>query len=232
MNRIAAVISVLAVTAVSGCGSSDSTAKPAKGTGFTTRIDNPYWPMSPGSRWISREREGGHTYRVAVTVTSRTKVVASGVRARVVHDLVTEKGRKVEDTYDWYAQDAAGNIWYLGEATKAYEPGKPVSTEGSWEAGVDGAKAGIAMPAHPRVGMDYSQEYYKGHAEDRGRVLALDAVANVPLGSFKHLLKTRDYTRLEPDATEHKYYARGVGPVLAVALRGGSREELVSYRRG
>jgi hypothetical protein len=232
MKRITALISPLLIAVASGCGSTSSNAEPAKGTGFTTRIDNPYWPMSPGSRWISREREGGHTYRVAVTVTNRTKTVASGVKARVVHDLVTERGRKVEDTYDWYAQDAPGNIWYLGEDTKAYEPGKPVSTEGSWEAGVDGAKAGIAVPAHPRVGMDYSQEYYKGHAEDRGRVLSLNARATVPFGSFRHLLKTRDYTRLEPDATEHKFYARGVGPVLALALHGGGREELVSFRRG
>src|SRR3954451_9379382 len=95
--------------------------------GYTTKIDNPYWPMAPGSRWVYREREGGHTNRIVVTVTGRTKVVASGVRARVVHDIATEKGRVVEDTYDWFAQDRAGNIWYLGEDTRAYEPGKPVS---------------------------------------------------------------------------------------------------------
>ena len=165
--------------------------------------------MAPGSRWISREREEGHVFRVSVTVTRRTRVVASGIRARVVHDIVTEKGRVVENTYDWYAQDRAGNVWYLGEDTKAYEPGKPVSTQGSWEDGVDGARRGIAMPAHPRVGMSYRQEYYRGKAEDRGRVLSLDKRATVPFGTFNHLLQTRDYTRLEPDATEHKYYAQG-----------------------
>ena len=143
---------LLTVAVASGCGSTSTEAGTTRGTGFTTRIDNPYWPMAPGSRWISREREEGHVFRVSVTVTRRTKVVASGVRARVVHDIVTEKGRVVENTYDWYAQDRAGNVWYLGEDTKAYEPGKPVSTAGSWEDGVDGARRGIAMPAHPRVG--------------------------------------------------------------------------------
>ena len=229
MKRTTTLASLLAVAVAGGCGSSDSDA--ARSSRFSTRIDNPYWPMSPGSRWISHEREEGHVFRVSVTVTHKTKVVASGVRARVVHDVVTEKGRVVENTYDWYAQDAAGNVWYLGEDTKAYEPGKPVSTKGSWEDGVDGARRGIAMPAHPRVGQSYRQEYYRGQAEDRGRVLSLDKRATVPFGSFSHLLLTRDYTRLEPDATEHKYYARGVGPILTLAVHGGGREELVSFRR-
>ena len=171
MKRTTTLASLLAVAVAGGCGSSDSGA--AKPSRFSTRIDNPYWPMSPGSRWISREREDGHVFRVSVTVTRKTKVVSSGVRARVVHDIVTEKGRLVENTYDWYAQDEAGSVWYLGEDTKAYEPGKPVSTKGSWEDGVDGARRGIAMPARPRVGLSYRQEYYKGKAEDQGRVLSL-----------------------------------------------------------
>ena len=229
MKRTTTLASLLAVAVAGGCGSSDSGA--AKPSPFSTRIDNRYWPMAPGSRWISREREEGHVFRVSVTVTRRTRVVASGIRARIVHDIVTEKGRVVENTYDWYAQDKAGNVWYLGEDTKAYEPGKPVSTAGSWEDGVDGARRGIAMPAHPRVGQSYRQEYYRGQAEDRGRVLSLDKRATVPFGSFSHLLLTRDYTRLEPDATEHKYYARGVGPILTLAVHGGGREELVSFRR-
>jgi hypothetical protein len=229
MKRTTTLASLLAVAVAGGCGSTDSGA--ATSSRFSTRIDNPYWPMSPGSRWISREREEGHVFRVSVAVTRKTKVVASGVRARVVHDIVTEKGRVVENTYDWYAQDEAGNVWYLGEDTKAYEPGKPVSTKGSWEDGVDGARRGIAMPARPRVGMSYRQEYYRGHAEDQGRVLRLDQRATVPFGTFKHLLETKDFTRLEPDATEHKFYARGIGPILTLAVHGGGREELVSFQR-
>jgi hypothetical protein len=238
MKRITTLISLMALGAASGCGSdaANSSAKTSGGSagsaGLTTRIDNPYWPMAPGTRWVFRERDGGSTLRVGVTVTRRTKVVVSGIRARVVHDIVTEKGRVVENTYDWYAQDRAGTVWYLGEDTKAYEPGKPVSTKGSWEDGVDGARRGIAMPAHPRVGQSYRQEYYRGQAEDRGRVLSLDKRATVPFGSFSHLLQTRDYTRLEPSATEHKYYARGVGPILAVAVHGGGREQLVKFERG
>jgi hypothetical protein len=238
MKRITTLISLLALGAASGCGAdaassgAETSASSANQSGFTTRIDNPHWPMAPGNRWISRESEEGHVFRVSVTVTRRTKVVAAGIRARVVHDIVTEKGRVVENTYDWYAQDRAGNVWYLGEDTKAYEPGKLVSTKGSWEDGVDGARRGIAMPANPRVGMSYRQEYYRGKAEDRGRVLSLSRQVTVPFGSYKHVLMTKDYTRLEPDATEHKFYAKGVGPILTVAVHGGGREELVSFQRG
>jgi hypothetical protein len=199
---------------------------------FTTRIDNRYWPLAPGSRWIYRDKVGrGRTQRVTVTVTHRTKKVAAGVTARVVHDFATERGALVEDTYDWYAQDSAGNVWYLGEDTREYENGKVASREGSWEAGVDGAQAGVIMPAHPRVRLAYRQEYYAGHAEDRAQVLALDGRANVPFRRFSHLLVTREFSPLEPTGTEHKYYAAGIGQVLAVS-RGGEREELVSFRRG
>jgi hypothetical protein len=194
---------------------------------FTTRIDNPYWPMAPGSRWVYREDgENGRTQRVTVTVTHRTKTVAARVRARVVHDVVTQGGAVVENTWDWYAQDRAGNVWYLGEATAEYENGKVATREGSWEAGVDGAQAGIMMPAHPRVGMRYRQEHYAGRAEDRAAIVKLDGRAVVPAGRFSAVLVTRDWNPLRPGAVEHKYYARGVGPVLAVS-RGGHREELV-----
>ena len=119
-------------------GSERVTLDPAD---FTTRIDNRYWPMRPGSRWIYRETDSeGTKQRVVVTVTRRTKLIANGVTARVVRDVVTEKGKPVEITDDWYAQDRKGNIWYLGEATTDYENGRPVSTEGSFEAGVDGRR--------------------------------------------------------------------------------------------
>jgi hypothetical protein len=168
-----------------------------------------------------------------VTVTRRTKLIANGIRARVVHDVVREDGQLVEVTDDWYAQDKAGNIWYLGEDTTEYENGKPVSKEGSFEAGVDGAQPGVIMPARPRVGMRYRQEYYKGHAEDRARIMSLRERAEVPFGFFRRVLMTRDENPLEPRILEYKFYARGVGPVLAVSVSGGSdREELVRFRRG
>src|SRR5215208_6144912 len=165
---------------------------------FTTRIDNRYWPMRKRSRWVYRETDNeGAKQRVVVTVTRRTKLIANGVRARVVRDVVTERGVPVEVTDDYYAQDRAGNIWYLGEATTEYENGKPISTEGSFEAGVDGAQA------------------------------------EVPFGHFKRVLMTRNTNPLEPKSVEFKFYARGVGPVLAIGVSGGSdREDLVRFRRG
>ena len=132
---------------------------------FSTRIDNPWWPMRPGTRWVYREEDAaGERQRILVTVTRRTRVVA-GVRARVVRDVVTDaRGRLVEVTDDWYAQDRAGNVWYLGEATREYEAGRRASTAGSWEAGVGGAQAGVVMPARPRPGVEYRQEHLRGEA--------------------------------------------------------------------
>jgi hypothetical protein len=200
---------------------------------FTTKITNPWWPMKPGSRWVYRETDSeGTKQRVVVTVTKRTKLIANGVMARVVHDVVTEGGKPVEVTDDWYAQDKRGNIWYLGEATTDYENGKPVSTEGSFEAGVDGAQAGVIMPARPRPGLSYRQEYLKGEAEDKARIVSLREKAEVPAGFYRRALMTRDVNPLSPKILEFKFYARGVGPVLAVSVSGGSdREELLSFSR-
>jgi hypothetical protein len=200
---------------------------------FTTRITNPWWPMRPGSRWVYRETDpDGTRQKVVVTVTNRTKLIANGVTARVVRDVVTERGEFVEVTDDWYAQDRRGNVWYLGEATTEYEDGKPVSTEGSFEAGVDGAQPGVIMPAHPRPGLRYRQEYYKGQAEDRAKVMSLREQAEVPFGHFRPALMTREVNPLEPRVLEFKFYARGVGPVLAVSVSGGAdREELVTFKR-
>jgi hypothetical protein len=203
---------------------------------FTTKIDNPYWPMRPGSRWVYRETDPeGAKQRVVITVARQTKRIANGITARVVHDVVTEHGTPVEVTDDWYAQDRAGNVWYLGEHTTEYVNGKPTTTEGSFEAGVDGAQPGVIVPARPRVGLSYRQEYYKGHAEDKARVLSLREQVEVPFGHFARgrVLMTSDLNPLKPKMLEYKFYARGVGPVLGVGVSGGSdREELVSYHRG
>ena len=230
MRRQAAL---LAVVLLAGCGGESEQLPQGAETveldpaDFTTEIDNPWWPMSPGSRWVYREGE----QRVEVTVTPETKTIL-GIEARVVHDVVTEDGEVVEDTLDWYAQDDDGNIWYLGEDTKEYEGGE-VSTEGSWEAGVDGAQPGILLPAEPKVGLAYRQEHYAGHAEDRARVLSLDERASVPYDSFRGLLMTEDTTPLDPGLVERKLYAQDVGPVLALTVKGGSgREELLRFERG
>ena len=200
---------------------------------FTTKIDNPYWPMKPGTRWVYRETDAeGTRQKVLVSVTDRTKRIANGIVARVVRDVVTEKGQFVEVTDDWYAQDKRGNIWYLGEDTTEYENGKPVSKAGSFEAGVDGAQAGVIMPAHPRPGLAYRQEYYKGQAEDKARIVSLREQAEVPAGHYRRVLMTRDWNPLDKKVLEFKFYARGVGPVLAVSVSGGSdREELIRFKR-
>ncbi len=199
---------------------------------FVAGIDNPYWPMAVGTKWVYRETDGeGNKQKVEVAVTDQSKTIL-GIDATVVHDVVSEGGKVIEDTYDWYAQDKWGNIWYLGEDTKEYEDGK-VSTEGSWEAGVDGAQAGVIMPGHPEIGMTFRQEYYAGEAEDAGGILSLDEHVKVPYGSFDGVLMTKDYTLLDPDVVENKFYAKGIGPVLAVDVSGGSgREELISFEKG
>jgi hypothetical protein len=199
---------------------------------FVDTIDNPYWPITPGSRWVYRERDAeGTVQRVVVMVTDQTKVI-EGISATVVRDTVSEDGEVVEDTFDWYAQDKWGNVWYLGEATKEYD-GAEVSTAGSWEAGVDGALAGVVVPASPEPGLAYRQEYYAGEAEDEAVVLSVDEQAEVPQGSYDDVLMTKDLNPLEPDLVEHKFYAKGVGPVLALTVSGGaSREELVGFVSG
>ena len=203
---------------------------------FTTEIDNPYWPMSPGSRRVYSESDtqGSHE-KVVVEVTNETKTIANGVEARVVRDTVTENGEPIEVTDDWYAQDSDGNIWYLGEDTAEYKNGKVANHSGSFEAGVDGAQAGIAMPANPEPGLSYRQEYYEGEAEDEGAVVTVgEEQVQVPFGYFKSgVLMTRDLVPTEPKVQELKFYAPDVGPVLSVHTDGtGGRAELVSYRPG
>jgi hypothetical protein len=149
-----------------------------------------------------------------------------------VSDIVTDHGAPTEVTKDWYAQDSKGNVWYFGEHTVEYVNGHPVDN-GSWEAGVGGAMPGVALPAKPKVGMSYREEYSKGIAEDQSRVLALDEQAQVPAGHFKPVLMTEDYSPIEPNVSELKFYAKGSGQaVLAVDVSGGTdREELVKYKR-
>ncbi|HWJ53056.1 MAG TPA: hypothetical protein VNT24_06735 [Propionibacteriaceae bacterium] len=195
---------------------------------FTTEIDHPYWPMKPGTRWTYREVEDGQVNDVALVVTTQTKKLANGVTARVVRDTVRTGGSIIEDTFDWYAQDAQGNLWYLGEDTAEFENGKITSRGGSFEAGVDGALPGIMIPADPAPGMRYRQEYYAGEAEDNGEVLSTADMVQVPAGRYRGALLTKDTITIEPDVQEYKLYARGVGPVLTLGVSGGSsREELV-----
>jgi hypothetical protein len=201
-------------------------------TDFGGPVENPYFPLIPGSRWVYEGMQGDATERTVVEVTRDTKAIL-GVTSVVVHDTVSNDGTVKEDTFDWYAQDRVGNVWYFGEDTKEFENGVVVSTEGSWEAGVDGAKAGIIMNARPSAGVAYRQEYYRGHAEDFARVLGKIESVTVPAGTYHDVVKTKEFTPLEPKLLEHKYYARGVGVVREVTVKGGSdRVQLVEYTRG
>jgi hypothetical protein len=222
------------VTSIAGCNKSSSSSEnncipdtsynplinPAN---FVSVVNNPLWPLVPGTRYVY---QGGEEM-IEVTVTNDTKEIL-GVTTIVVHDIASVGGVVIEDTYDWYAQDSEGNIWYFGEDTKEYEGGKVNSTEGSWEAGVDGAKPGIVMyAAQPVIGLPYRQEYYACEAEDMAEVISLSETVTVPYGSFNNCLKTREFTPLEPDVNEYKYYAPGIGLLLEVDIITGERTELI-----
>lgn len=199
---------------------------------FSTNINNKYLTFVPGKKMVYQGETEEGTEVIEVYVTHETKEVM-GVKALVVQDKVWLNGDLIEDTEDWYAQDNDGNVWYFGEDTADLVDGKIVSREGSWEAGVDGAKPGIVMKANPKIGDSYRQEYYKGKAEDKADVISLGESVKVPFGSFNNCMKTLDYTPLEPSVKENKYYCSEVGGVaLEVDLESGERVELVSVEYG
>lgn len=220
---------IAAVAATVGRSADPTEAGRPPDSAFEARVDNPWFPLRPGSRYLYRGVKDGRRSRDVVTVTHRTKVI-DGVPCVVVEDRLYVRGALSERTTDWYSQDAQGNVWYLGEDTAEIDrAGKVTSTEGSWQAGVDGAVPGIVMPARPRVGQSGRQEYYKGHAEDRYRVLAI--FRQLTGARAANALLTAETTPLEPGVVDHKLYVRGIGIVLEQAERGGNeRNELVSLR--
>ncbi len=228
------VVAALVVVAAGGCGDAAEPvidvgdpagyAPQVDPAGFGGAIDNPYWPLVPGARRVFEGRSEGEAERIEVAVLEETRDVM-GIRATVVRDTVFVDGELVEDTFDWYAQDGDGNVWYLGEDSTEYEGGEAVSTAGSWEGGVDGALPGVVMWADPRVGQAYRQEFYEGEAEDVVEVLRTGQSVTVPAGTFDDVLVTREWNPLEPDVVEEKSYAPGVGVILERKVEGG--EEVV-----
>ncbi len=200
---------------------------------FVSGVDNPYWPLAPGSKWRFEGDSDGTPEVVVVEVLAETKEIL-GITCVVVRDEVSSDGETVELTFDWYAQDVHGNVWYFGEDSKEYEGGVVVGTGGSWEAGVDGAQPGIVMPADPaQVAGTYRQEYYAGEAEDLARVVDTGTSVTVKFGSFEDVLVTEEWTPLEPQIKEHKSYASDIGVVKEEVVAGGSGSvELVSYEPG
>jgi hypothetical protein len=232
LGLAAAIVSLTATRS----SASEKTAAPPIPTlppppDFVDHVDHPFFPLEPGTTFTYTGQEEGAPRKVTVFVTHKTKMIL-GINATVVLDQVLVDGQPEEKTFDWYAQDKDGNVWYLGEDSSDYVNGKWVRSDGSWEAGVDGARAGIVMEANPQVGDVYRQEYYAGHAEDTAKVIDTDASVTVAYGAFEHALVTSEWTPLEKGVVERKYYVSGVGNVRTVMVKGGSEEEqLVSVTR-
>jgi hypothetical protein len=235
----AAVIAALlglggVVTALAEGFSSGAQSVPPlpKASDFVTRVDNPWFPLKPGTTLKYRGvRDGKRAFEV-LTVTNQTKKI-QGVATTVVHDNLYLNGKLSEVTIDWYAQDKQGTVWYFGEDTKTLNgKGQVESRSGSFEAGVDGARAGIFMPGKPKLGQAFQQEYYKGQAEDHFQILSLQASVQVRGASSTRAMRTKEWTPLEPGVLDNKYYVRGIGTVKELAVKGGDEHlELVSVRR-
>jgi hypothetical protein len=210
-------------------GEYDVTLDPAD---FVDVVDNPYMPLSVGSTWVYEGTTPDGTERVEIEVLDERRDI-QGISATVVRDTVTVEGELVEDTYDWFAQDTEGNVWYLGEDVRDFENGEVVSTDGSFEAGTGAAQAGIVMLAHPQVGDAYRQEFDPGNAEDLAEVLATDGSVDGPSGSYQDVLVTEDWNPLEPDVVENKHYAPGVGLVFEEKVQGDEGQiELIQFTPG
>jgi len=249
-RRVRGVASIIAIVVLGGAGCGDpqpDAASPESiaermdpGDGgdyepqiapsdFVEVVDNPWFPLPAGAWWRYEGRSDAEGETTEITVTDETKIVM-GVRAVVVRDVVKVDGVVVEDTRDWFAQDRDGNVWYLGEAVTDFVDGEPSGTAGSWEAGVDGAKPGIVMPATPTVGTVHRQEYLVGEAEDIMRIIDTGGELDVPSGRFQDVVETEDWNPLEPSQLETKAYAKGVGKIREADVGGSSgRSELVEY---
>lgn len=216
---------VLFLMACGGGPAADEPYRPALPTAWAETVDTRYLPFVPGTRW-----QYGGAESVTVEVLDERRTI-KGVSATVVRDRVYEDGALVEDTYDWYAQDADGNVWYLGEDTREFRDGVVVSTAGSWEWGQDGALPGVVMWADPSAHLHerYRQEYRRGVAEDLGEVIAIGVTVTVPAGTWNDCIRTEDTSAIEPGAREAKTYCPGVGNVLETSATGGARVELLSH---
>jgi len=219
-----AALAALALLAA-GCGSS--------GPPYSANVTNEWFPLAPGSVYRYRGVKDGEPSREVMTVTHRTRTL-DGAETIVVKDLLYLRGRLEERTRDYYTQDDDGNVWYFGEDTAELDAkGRVTTREGTWHAGVDGAKPGIFMYAHPAVGQSARQEFLKGQAEDHFAVLRRGIAVTVPFKAFRGALLTKEWTPVEPGVLDHKYYARGIGTVLEQTVKGGNeRNELVSFVRG
>ena len=223
LGGAAFLVGAIAWSAAAGATRQLSTTTPCATldpAGFVSTIDNPYYPLPVGRTLVYRGVRDGQTQVDRVTVTDLTKVIG-GVTVTVVRDVARHGTTLLEATTDWFAQDAFGNVCYLGEDTKAYLPNGQVDTSGSWEAGVDGAVAGIIMEADPQIPDSYRQEYLQGEAEDTAWIVGLGGSLRVPFGTVRDVVTSFEHTALEPAVVDEKVYAPGLGIVLERALAGG-----------
>jgi hypothetical protein len=237
-NRFLTAFAVAAAAAIAGTAFAPQARSKETGgpppmpptSSFSARVDNPWFPLLHGTRWVYTGVKDGKPTRDVVTVTGQTKRI-EGVPCVAVSDRLYMLGRLEERTTDWYSQDSQGNVWYFGENTAELNAsGHVTSTEGTWKAGVSGAKPGIYIPGHPRLGQTAVQEFLKGHAEDHFKIIGLFGTV-APPGKANTLL-TKEWTPLEPGVIDHKMYVRGIGTVLEQSQRGpNERNELVSVRR-
>jgi hypothetical protein len=234
----ALVLAGAAALAVPAANASATTIQAAPGwhnvksSDFVRTIDNPWFPLKTGMKWISKGIKDGKPTVDHYVVTGQTKTIL-GVKAQVIRDRLTQNGRLVEGTWDWYAQYKQGNVWYLGENTKDFNAaGQVISTAGTWQAGVKGARPGIFMPARPKIGAGGYQEYWPGQALDHYRITSLSTSVKVPYGSFTGALATSETTALEPGVLDHKFYVTGVGQVSEQTAKGPKETSfLVSFTK-
>lgn len=214
---------------VGGCSSSTGpNYNPTIPASLSATLTNPFFPFAPGQTYVS-SGQTAEGFEVDSSFVLAQPRVVNGVSALEIHDLVYLDGNLIEDTYDWYAEDAEGNVWYLGEDTKEILNGQVVSTEGSWEWGVQGALPGIIMAADPagRMGKTYREEYLRGVAEDQAKVIDTNRSVTVAAGSFTGCVVTDNFTTLEPTLPhEHKTYCAGIGIVLEEVVGGSEQIEL------
>ena len=228
--RLPIALAAIASVALAGSSGATPAAAPPTQARFVRSVDNPWFPLAPGTTFVYRGVKDGEPSRDVVHVTGATRVI-DGVRCTAVSDRLYQSGHLAERTTDWYAQDREGTVWYFGEDTAELDAaGRVTSREGSWLAGVRGARAGVFMPARPRVGQSFRQEYLRGHAEDHFSVLDLHASVRTPAVASARALLTKEWTPLEPGVLDHKLYVKGVGLVDERTIRGGD-ERAVLVRR-
>lgn len=233
LGAVVLITALVAATSAFSASSAQSCPRPpALPTAWASHVDNPYFPLTPGTTLTYKGKLDGTSSTDVLTVTHETKAIL-GAATTVIHDQVFQKGDLVEDTFDWYAQDASGNVWYFGEDTKELDHGQVVSTEGSWEAGVNNARAGIFMPASPSVGQAFKQEDAKNVAEDCTKIVDLHASIKTSYVTSSDALKTEEFSLLEPGVLDNKYYVRGIGNVAERTVQGGTDFlDLVTVKQG